>query len=178
METENSAFNWRLRYEQFFLRLFGQTAFVPPLGSEDRGPQIGGKHMTNEQREAIVALRHQGYGYIKIGQKLGISDNTVRSFCRRNGLDSDTMTNTVICKQCGKPIKIATGHKPRKFCSDACRTLWWNSHLDCVNRKAVYHFTCTYCGKPFSAYGNKNRKYCCHACYIAARFGEERYPHE
>ena len=178
METEKSAFNRRLHYKQFFLRLFGQTAFVPPLGSEDRGPQIGGKHMTNEQREAIVALRHQGYGYIKIGQKLGISDNTVRSFCRRNGLDSDTMTNTVICKQCGKPIKIATGHKPRKFCSDACRTLWWNSHLDCVNRKAVYHFTCTYCGKPFSAYGNKNRKYCCHACYIAARFGEERCPHE
>ena len=161
-------------YEQFFLRFFGQMALRTPLGSEDRSPQIGGQLMTAKQRERIADLRHQGYGYIKIGQMLEISNNTVRSFCRRNGLDSDTMTNAVICKQCGKPIKIAARHKPRKFCSDACRTLWWNSHLDCVSRKAIYQFTCAYCGKPFSAYGNKERKYCCHACYIADRFRKGR----
>ncbi|RXM53885.1 RNA polymerase subunit sigma-70, partial [Clostridium tetani] len=27
-----------------------------------------------------------------------------------------------------------------------------------------------YCGKEFSAYGNKNRKYCSHNCYIRDRF--------
>ena len=26
------------------------------------------------------------------------------------------------------------------------------------------------CGKPFRAYGNSQRKYCCHACYVQARF--------
>lgn len=103
---------------------------------------------------------------------LGISDNTVRSFCRRNGL-GDAAKNTVACKHCGKLIKIIPKQKPRKFCSDACRTAWWNSHPDCVDRKAVYAYTCSHCGKPFTAYGNKERKYCSHGCYIADRFGEE-----
>ena len=43
--------------------------------------------MTNQQRNQIRTMRLQGAGYIKIGKILGISDNTVRSFCRRNGLD-------------------------------------------------------------------------------------------
>ena len=41
------------------------------------------------------------------------------------------------------------------------------------NRKAVYHFVCACCGEPFTAYGNENRKYCSHSCYIAGRFGKE-----
>jgi len=129
--------------------------------------------MTNFQKQQIMTLRKQGHGYIKIGQMLGISDNTISSYCRRNGLDSDTASNTVPCKRCGKPIKRASGRKPKKFCSDACRVLWWNKHLDCVNRKAVYEFTCANCGKAFSAYGNKDRKYCSQACYIADRYGKE-----
>ncbi len=134
--------------------------------------------MTNVQKQQIITLRKQGYGYIKIGQMLEISNNTVRSFCRRNDLDSDTLTNPNNCKHCGKPIKRASGRKPKKFCSDACRMLWWNNHLDCVSRKAVYEFTCAYCGRAFSAYGNKNRKYCCHACYIADRYQKERVCNE
>ncbi len=54
--------------------------------------------------------------------------------------------------------------------SDKCRTVWWNSHPEAVNRKAVYSFTCAHCGKPFTAYGNAGRKYCSHACYIADRY--------
>lgn len=42
--------------------------------------------MTDLQKEQIKTLRLQGIGYVKIGEMLGISDNTVRSFCRRNGL--------------------------------------------------------------------------------------------
>lgn len=57
-----------------------------------------------------------------------------------------------------------------KFCSDNCRTAWWNAHPEKVNRRAVYHFTCAHCGKPFTAYGNAKRKYCSHACYIADRY--------
>ena len=95
--------------------------------------------MTDLQKEQIKTLRLQGIGYVKIGEMLGISDNTVR-----------------------------------KFCSDACRTAWWNSHPDCVDRKAVYAYTCAHCGKPFTAYGNKERKYCSRNCYISDRFGEER----
>lgn len=129
--------------------------------------------MTNSQKEKIREMRSQGISYVKIGEALGISDNTVRSFCRRNGL-GDSSKNVAFCKQCGKRIRIIPKQKPRKFCSDACRNTWWNSHLDLVNRKAIYTYTCVHCGKPFTAYGNKKRKYCSHGCYIAHRFGKGR----
>jgi len=40
-----------------------------------------------------------------------------------------------------------------------------------VKRKAIYEYTCPTCGSAFTAYGNSHRKYCCHECYIADRFG-------
>ena len=129
--------------------------------------------MTVLQKEQIKTLRLQGISYVKIGEMLGISDNTVRSFCRRNGL-GDTAKNTVACKQCGKLIKIVPKRKPRKFCCDACRVSWWNSHPEAVTRKAVYSFLCPICGNEFTAYGNAGRKYCSRSCYIKARFEEER----
>ena len=56
--------------------------------------------MTDWQREQIRILRLQGVSYVKIGEQLGISDNTVRSFCRRSGL-GDSAKNAVACKQFG-----------------------------------------------------------------------------
>jgi uncharacterized protein YjcR len=129
--------------------------------------------MTALQKEQIKNLRLQGYGYMKIGQMLGISKNTVHAFCRRNELAGEKSKGTVLCQQCGRPIKIIPKQKPRKFCSDNCRTIWWNTHLDKVNKKALYDFTCVSCGKSFTAYGNKNRKYCCHSCYITHRFKQD-----
>ena len=128
--------------------------------------------MTNGQKQQIKKLRQDGYGYATIATSLGLTKNQVSAFCRRNGL-GNTAKNVVACKHCGKLIKIIPKQKPRKFCSDVCRIAWWNSHPGCVNRKAVYAYTCAHCGKPFTAYGNKERKYCSHGCYIADRFGEE-----
>ncbi len=124
--------------------------------------------MNETTKQEIISMRKQGMGYMKIGQLLGISHNTVRSFCSRNriGLSS----NTVNCKECGKVIKVAPKHKSKKFCSDSCRIKWWNSNQDKVNKKAVYEFACAYCGVEFTAYGNNKRKYCSHACYIKARY--------
>ena len=85
--------------------------------------------MTDLQKEKIRRLRMQGMSYVKIGEILGVPDNTVRSFCRRCGLGEEAK-NTCCCKQCGKP---------------------------------------------FTAYGNKGRKYCCHQCYIVDRFGGDRH---
>ena len=76
-----------------------------------------------------------------------------------------------VCNCCGKPVAQNPGRKEKKFCSDACRTRWWNSHLDLVKRKAIYHFTCPTCGREFTAYGNAHRKYCSHTGYIEDRFG-------
>lgn len=75
------------------------------------------------------------------------------------------------CLCCGKTIIQYPGRKEKKFCSDSCRNQWWNGHLNLVNRKAMYDFVCPACGKPFTAYGNRNRKYCSQECYFKDRFG-------
>ena len=128
--------------------------------------------MTDQQKDQIQSMRRQGLSYVKIGQALGISDNTVRSFCRRNRL-GEPVKHTIPCQYCGKPVKIVSKQKPRKFCSDRCRAAWWNGHREAVNRRAFYNFICAHCGREFTAYGNAHRKYCSHKCYIADRFGKE-----
>lgn len=133
--------------------------------------------MTNEQKYKIAELRQSGYGYANIADALGLTKNQVSAYCRRAGL---TGTKAAVgttdvpasncCRNCGKPLMQVAGRKPVKFCSEACRIHWWNTHPDSVDKKAFYDFTCACCGKPFRAYGNSQRKYCCHACYVQARF--------
>ena len=45
--------------------------------------------MTDEQKRQVVSLRQEGSGYTSIANKLGISRDTVKSFCRRNGLSGE-----------------------------------------------------------------------------------------
>lgn len=133
--------------------------------------------MTEEQRMQIVFLREAGNGYKKIAQVLSISENTVKSYCQRNNISRAEITlsgDERKCLCCGKPVKQNPGRKPKKFCSDRCRMQWWNNHLDQVQRKANYDFVCPVCKKPFTVYGNANRKYCSHECYIEDRFGGGR----
>lgn len=133
--------------------------------------------MTEEQRMHIISLREEGNGYKKISQVLGLSENTVKSFCQRRKIDRATVSATVNehkCLCCGKTVKQTPGRKQKKFCSDKCRMKWWNSHLDQVQRKANYDFVCPVCKKTFTVYGNANRKYCSHECYIEDRFGGGR----
>ena len=42
--------------------------------------------MTDSQKDRIREMKADGFGYIKIAQALGLSENTVKSFCRRKGL--------------------------------------------------------------------------------------------
>ena len=46
------------------------------------------------------------------------------------------------------------------------------THPDAIRQspEAQYHLQCVYCGKEFIVYGNANRRYCCHNCYIRDRF--------
>lgn len=132
--------------------------------------------MTSEQEIQVTGLREQGYGYVTIAKSTGLTKNAVVAFCRKKGLTGCKAANSRVdipsdrCLQCGKPIEQKPGRKHIKFCSSECRTAWWNSHLEAVNRKAVYNYVCAGCGKPFTAYGNSHRKYCCHECYIRDRY--------
>lgn len=131
--------------------------------------------MNQEQKNQVTKLRQEGYGYGKIARNLGLSKNIVSSWCRRTGLTGDTSKQDTsipeLCPVCGIVIIQTPGKRHKRFCSDKCRLAWWNSHPEKIHRKAFYSYTCSYCHKPFIAYGNCHRKYCSHACYIADRFG-------
>lgn len=138
--------------------------------------------MTLFQKGHVLRMRSEGKSYSKIAAYLGISENTIKSFCQRNNLGvsnaalkvenvSNNGTEALnFCKNCGKTIEQRSGKKPRKFCSDKCRMTWWNSHTEEVSKKSIYHLECEACNKPFESYGNMNRKYCTHSCYINDRF--------
>ena len=129
--------------------------------------------MNTAQKQRIEFLRGKGESYVAIAYDLGISENTVKSYCRRNSIgiaikqEHFVATNT--CANCGCPLAHKPGSKRKRFCSDQCRMTWWKAHPESVNRKAVYRFVCPTCGESFEAYGNANRKYCSRACFGAAR---------
>jgi rRNA maturation endonuclease Nob1 len=102
--------------------------------------------------------------YATIGKRLGLSVNTVKSFCRRRTSDK------LLCRNCGKALEQTPKQKAKSFCGDWCRRAWWKTHRDQIRKKALYRLRCLACGRHFESYGNRNRKYCSHDCYIADRF--------
>ena len=133
--------------------------------------------MTVKQKEQIRRLRGEGHGYGDIAGLLGVPLNSIKSFCRREGLTGrktaagNVPSETDTCWCCGLPVRQNPGRKAKKFCSDACRMKWWSDHPEKRHRNAVVESICPHCSKPFTAYATAHRKYCCHACYIADRFG-------
>ena len=125
--------------------------------------------MTDSQKHSIVALRREGMSYNGIAKKLGISVNTVKSYCRRRSLKSEEH----VCKQCGVPVAQNPRRREKKFCSDACRMKWWSAHPEEARNSS--RLVCPVCGKIFMAHGHTKRKYCSHKCYIADRFGGGRH---
>jgi len=143
--------------------------------------------MTGTDKQQIYKLRQKGVGYKLIAAELGISRDSVRGFCKRNGLEGDSKVVSLnieekknkhlLCSGCGKPIKQKERGRNRKFWSNDCRRKWWNDNPQARKKKetAIYKYTCPHCGKEFSCYGNKKRKYCSHNCYIKSKFWSEDY---
>ena len=151
---------------------------ICPVDAEiDTVPPNGGYTVTDLHNDRIIAMRKHGNGYARIASALGLSVNSVKSFCQRSHLGGTRATDTSkpeleqkYCRQCGKELVQVEGRKTRRFCSDSCRLGWWHKHPQQIRQKAVYSFSCAGCGAAFMAYGNAQRKYCSHACYIAFRF--------
>lgn len=130
--------------------------------------------MTEVEKQMIERHRRSGLSYGQISKMMDLSINSVKAYCRRhnlNGCKSYENISFSTCEQCGQELCQINGRKKKRFCSDKCRMLWWNGHPDQINRKANYSCTCAYCGQTFISYGNKERKYCSHECYIEDRFG-------
>lgn len=129
--------------------------------------------MTDLEKQKVRLWRSEGLGYGAIANRLGLSENTVKSYCRRNGLTGVAAKKpVVICRYCGGALPPYSTGRKRHFCSDTCRRAWWKEHPDMGQRTAYYSMTCKQCGREFLSYGNKNRKYCSHTCYTAERFGK------
>ena len=99
--------------------------------------------MTRDQQEEIRRLRDCGEGYKRIAAMLGLSVNTVKSFCQRDNVKQETgrpddttakscvytsrenVIGESLCLRCGKPIAQIPGRRERLYCSDACRMGYW-----------------------------------------------------
>lgn len=141
--------------------------------------------MNTEQKQKIHKLRESGQSYLQIALALGISENTVKSYCRRNinkiikveateiSKQKETAKSNATCKHCQKPLMQSAKGQPKKFCSEKCRRFWWKVNESQLDKKAYYTLICSMCGVEFESYGNRNRKFCSHACYIKKRFEKE-----
>lgn len=138
--------------------------------------------MRKEIGEQITSLRLKGLGYKSIALVLGISRENVRYYCKTHGLNgtadlvklnfSEHKNNPEVCKHCGKKIERLPRSGKKLFCSESCRRAWWREHPEEAKHgeNATYECECSYCKRTFYSYGNKDRKYCCHDCYIQDRF--------
>lgn len=137
--------------------------------------------MTLEEKEMIKVFREAGVGYSTIASSMGISINTIKTFCKRNNLGGNRHSickkevQYTPCENCKKPVLQTKGRKHKRFCSDTCRNTWWNNHQEQINKMTFNEYQCSSCGSLFKSYGRGLRKYCCHACYINERFKGIKY---
>ena len=129
--------------------------------------------MTKEQKILVLHYREQHMTYRQIGEKLGLSPDTVKTFCRRKRAQSERTEESVQaqCRNCGAPVHLLPGRRERLFCSPACRTAYWRKH-NLLGKDPRY---CAGCGALLTG-GSASRKYCSHACYIRHRFGSTASP--
>ena len=128
--------------------------------------------MKADQKEKIRQLREIGTTYGQIARKLGISENTIKSVCRREHI-FNLQQPIQRCRCCNAPLKATRSH----YCSDSCRYKWSYQHriLDAENAERL---VCKNCGKSFYSYPSRHRIYCSHECYIEDRYGERKYEYD
>ena len=96
--------------------------------------------MTVAEKNYIIRYRQMGKSCTEIARALGLSVNTVKSFCQRNGIApigqaTGTSPAETLCLYCGEKIKFQPHRKPKRFCSDACRLRWWHAHRDMEKKR-------------------------------------------
>ena len=101
---------------------------------------------TNPTHERIKKLRMANYTYKDIAEIVGMSQNTVQSICQRAGIkctdipgkNNKDLAEIQTCKYCGELFVNPWNRKGKTFCSDKCRSSWWNEQrrLGNVTKKA------------------------------------------
>lgn len=99
-----------------------------PIGNSVVGPAMTSIEseesgmMSKHTQKEIERMRMDGYGPTRIAHELDLSINTVKSHIRRH----PGMKNAVFCLQCGRAVPQTPGRKQKKFCSNTCRSRYWN----------------------------------------------------
>lgn len=132
--------------------------------------------MTEEQRQAALTMRAENRTFAEISALLGIPTSTLKSCMKReNKVEKRTVETgqgeTAVCRQCGQVLRLHSGNRMKRFCSERCRQRWWRANRGAVTQKASVA-QCAHCGKLFKNGGNPKRRYCCQRCYFRHRFGE------
>lgn len=100
---------------------------IPPLlppKNMQLPPHEPGQRLSDNIREEIRYLRLRGIGYKRIATELGLSLNTVRSFCVRHGLGGNRNADGTVqhpCRYCGKDVPQTPHRREKFYCSDKCR---------------------------------------------------------
>ena len=88
--------------------------------------------MFPQQKERVARYWVSGAGCSKIATALGLSVNTVKSFCRRNSVEMHNQTETAPdkymevvctdrCPQRNVVLRQMTGRRQKRFCFHKCR---------------------------------------------------------
>ena len=77
------------------------------------------------------------------------------------------------CLYCGDMFEVRAKVKPKKYCSDRCRTRFFQDNRILEDCEPYQISICEYCGAEFFNINNVSRKYCSQAHYRAARWGKK-----
>lgn len=132
--------------------------------------------MNDFNAKQIRKLRNDGLGYRKIANLLDLSLTVVKRYCKSNphlkgygravrAMVLASKKKGQLCKECLKPIEQPRKGRTKQFCSDTCRRKYWVKQ----HPEKADSYICKECGKPFSDYGNPNRKYCSRTCTRTSR---------
>ena len=89
--------------------------------------------MTELEKEKLFKLRVQGCDWKYISKELSAPENTLKSYCYRNGLTDNDLAKINECCYCHKPVSQkakgcagcgaafdTVGNKSQRFCSMDC----------------------------------------------------------
>ena len=109
--------------------------------------------MTKSQKNSVDEMLAVGISIPKIAAFLHVSQNSIKSYLQRNHPND-------VCRNCGTPVLQVPHRKQKKFCCDACRMHYWNTHPQEMRHENAATIPCAFCGKPVLSYRNHPRKYC------------------
>ena len=94
----------------------------------------------------------------------------------RNSYEYLSRPRVRVCPVCGEVFETLGRGRPKRFCSEECRSKYHHQHPNPANWKSTRIAVCPVCGKEFQAskeYG-RLRKYCSRACANRGRAKEQR----